>query len=826
MDELMCLPEIRSSNPGDAVGLSDPSAISASSTGSGHADLLRLTDDDRVASFIIHASLLSKARRLKEANKTLADAKAVFAGQAQQEVQLLVASSQLAVERKDFDSAIRQLGKISEDSPTYSKAQLIKAEILLTNNRDKEGYTHCFQLLVERDPENAKNHSMLGEAYLRILNPEAAVDALETAYRLDPSNSRLRGRIGRALVATHEYHRAVDFYESAIKDVSRGLQAGEAKEAGSPGKNASSHHLSSEAVVLSHDLAKLYIKLGRIQHSQGVLQRILHDQAACQDVTDLQQNVTTLLLLAEIQCSDQAATKGHGGAGEGSRKANLQTGVETLRQAYEQQKEVAAQARGKGGSHGDAGVQRERDVLSDICDKVASLEEELDPSELYQLGDGGADGGKEGRVGKLNRRAEEMFGEALLHNPNNTQAMLGLARLHKKVGDLERCRTHCQKIILACTANEGAGGVADSYLEDEAAILLSEVLFLKATVGGGKMSSTFDDDEADTGGRPASNLNESKGDIQEFRMLDDDEEDEGKKADPKSPPKKVAAEAAATDTDAAVNVSGAVQPLEAILKKHPNNYKALERAITLLRRLGRLEEVPAYLAAAQAADGRATTHPGFRYCQGIYARFTNDVGKAIVELNMARRDETWGADALVAMIELYLNPNQDGAWDESGGGPMDESQSNNLSAAVVLLKELKPRVFQNSGSAAVGAGNTGVDSLKYQVLENYYLLATRNKVNVEKVMQSFIAMLEADPDYLPAVLGMATGFMVEKNSHKARNLLKRVARLEPAHTLGGHDGEDFSKANLLLAKFYVDKGVRVSCHVCVCVCPPSLCMCL
>jgi hypothetical protein len=30
-------------------------------------------------------------------------------------------------------------------------------------------------------------------------------------------------------------------------------------------------------------------------------------------------------------------------------------------------------------------------------------------------------------------------------------------------------------------------------------------------------------------------------------------------------------------------------------------------------------------------------------------------------------------------------------------------------------------------------------------------------------MQSFIGMLENDQDYLPAILGMATGFMVEKN---------------------------------------------------------------
>ncbi len=793
MEELMCLPEIRSSNPLDAIGLQDPSAMSSSnSTGSGHTDLMRLTDDDRVGSFIIHASLLSKARRLKEANKALSEAKAVFAGQAQQEVQLLVASSQLAVERKDFDSAIRQLGKISEDSPTFTKAQLIKAEILLTNNRDKEAFTNCFQLLVEKDPKNAKYHSMLGEAYLRILNPEAAVDALETAYRLDPSNSRLRGRIGRALVATHEYHRAVDFYESAINEVSRGISASESKESGSPGKNASSHHMSSEVIILSHDLAKLYIKLGRIEHSQGVLQRILHDQDKCQDVTDLKQNVTTLLLLSEIQCSDQACARGDAA----ERRANTERAVETLRRAYEHQKEVVGQARGatKNAAHGDTGVQREKEILSDICDKIAGLEEELEPSEYRLPGDGTS------ASGKINRKTEEMLNEALHHSPHNTHAMLGLARIHKKVGDLDRCRAHCQKIILACGANADDYSASES-LEDEAAILLSEVLFLKATAGASKMSTTFDDDDEDL--RPNPSLNESKGDIQEFKMADDSDEEEGKKAESKdsNSNRKPVVEAAETNDveNPNTNVSGAVQPLEAILKKHPNNYKALERAISLLRRLGRLEEVPKYLSAAQASDGRSCTHPGFRYCQGLYARYTNDIGKAISEFNMARRDETWGSEALVAMIELYLNPNQDGAWEERDAGPMDDTLSNNLSAASVLLEELKPRVYTAATSTVA---SSGVDSLKYRVLENYHLLGTRIKANIEKAMQSFIAMLELDPDYLPAVLGMATGFMVEKNAHKARNLLKRVAKLEPAR----HDGEDFSKANLLLAKFFVDKS--------------------
>ena len=50
-----------------------------------------------------------------------------------------------------------------------------------------------------------------------------------------------------------------------------------------------------------------------------------------------------------------------------------------------------------------------------------------------------------------------------------------------------------------------------------------------------------------------------------------------------------------------------------------------------------------------------------------------------------------------------------------------------------------------------------------KVLENYCLLATRNKNSVERAMQSFSELLDKDQDYLPAVLGMSTGFMIEKS---------------------------------------------------------------
>eukprot|EP00604_Paraphysomonas_vestita_P002072 CAMPEP_0174820552 /NCGR_PEP_ID=MMETSP1107-20130205/4461_1 /TAXON_ID=36770 /ORGANISM="Paraphysomonas vestita, Strain GFlagA" /LENGTH=268 /DNA_ID=CAMNT_0016036123 /DNA_START=181 /DNA_END=987 /DNA_ORIENTATION=+ len=163
-----------------------------------------------------------------------------------------------------------------------------------------------------------------------------------------------------------------------------------------------------------------------------------------------------------------------------------------------------------------------------------------------------------------------------------------------------------------------------------------------------------------------------------------------------------------------------------------------------------------------------------------------------MEFNLSRKDSDWGAESLVHMIELYLNPDQEGVWEDKGdegGEPytLDEETSDNINVAQALLNELKP---------------IAKDVRRVQILENYTLLSTKLKSNIDRAMQSFIDMLDYDKDYLPAILGMSTGFMIERSQHKARNLLKRVAKME----ISTADGEDFEKANLLLAKFYVDKG--------------------
>jgi tetratricopeptide repeat protein 21B len=527
-------------------------------------DSLRLTEDDVASAFVVLASMLSRSGRHKEARKVLSNAKVMFAG-TNQEVQVLVASSQLAVERNDFDTAIRTLDKIQDDSPTFIRAQMIKAEILLNQCHDKEGYTKCYQKLVNIFP-SAKTYSLLGEAFIRILNPEAAVGAFKQAYKLDTRNVTLRARIGKSLVATHEYHQAIEFYESSLRDMSVDARS----------ETGGSLAVSGETVPLAHDLAKLYIKLDRMESASRVLTRILHNDD-CKDITDMKEDVETLRLLAKVQIHN----------GQSVREV-----VGTLTRAQELQRNVVNTMRGSSIASSEA-IEAERQILSELCEAKGRCYVEEDNSD---------------------ESAETFLNEALQHNPHNVKAMYALAKLKFRRGENDQCAIQCNKILSANSSDEAAS------------VMLADILF---------------------------------------------------KTEDSAP-------------------GACLEPLQRLLIIHPNNYKALEKLLVYLRRLGRLEEAPPFMESAEKSDRRSGTHAGLHYCKGLYQRYTNDVTNAVIEFNLARKDSEWGPDSIMHMIELYLNPDHDNVWEDKEGSEneeaynMTEEFADNIHVAQALLAELRP----------------------------------------------------------------------------------------------------------------------------------------
>lgn len=134
--------------------------------------------------------------------------------------------------------------------------------------------------------------------------PDEAINAYREAYNLDPADSYLASKLGRAYVKTHQYAKAIKYYTEA------------------------SRHVANSTLRL--DLAELYLKLKQYTNAeQTLLETIETDVAAGaadggEDVARLQTRTKQLLLLARIR----------------ERSGNLQSSLSTLTEARDNQYRV------------------------------------------------------------------------------------------------------------------------------------------------------------------------------------------------------------------------------------------------------------------------------------------------------------------------------------------------------------------------------------------------------------------------------------------------------------------------------------------------------
>lgn len=231
-----------------------------------------------------------------------------------------------------------------------------------------------------------------------------------------------------------------------------------------------------------------------------------------------------------------------------------------------------------------------------------------------------------------------------------------------------------------------------------------------------------------------------------------------------------------------------------LLERKPDQYEALGRLLDLLRRAGNLEECDKFLEQAERSP-RADRDAGLNYCKGMSEWYKNNPTQALKCFNLARKDSEWGERATYNMIEICLNPDNETLGGETFEG-VDADLSNQaekydsqlaaVRTAEKLLKEVKPK-----GTA-----------LRYRVLETYALMANKNKSNIEKALSQFMEIVTTERDHIPSLLGMATAYMYLKQTPRARNQLKRIAKMN--WTM--EEAEEFERSWLLLADVYIQSG--------------------
>lgn len=223
------------------------------------------------------------------------------------------------------------------------------------------------------------------------------------------------------------------------------------------------------------------------------------------------------------------------------------------------------------------------------------------------------------------------------------------------------------------------------------------------------------------------------------------------------------------------------------LEQNPTNYGAMDKLITLLKRAGRLQDAQHFIKNAEKSSAKAGYEYGLKYCKGLLAWYQNNPRQALSEFSSARNDGVWGQPAIIAMIEIYLNPDNVGLFQESTEAKGDNSH--HVNAATKLLKELSPNLKQS-------------DPMKYTVLQAYCLLSTRSKSRIDQALALFQDLWADDKDCVPACLGMANAYMLKGETPKARNQLKRVSKMKvlPEYS------QEYEKSWLMLADIYINSG--------------------
>lgn len=234
-----------------------------------------------------------------------------------------------------------------------------------------------------------------------------------------------------------------------------------------------------------------------------------------------------------------------------------------------------------------------------------------------------------------------------------------------------------------------------------------------------------------------------------------------------------------------------------LLLSQPTYWTALARLIEVMRRSGTISNAAEFVKRGEQNCSNPVEHEaGLNFAKGLYEWYTGNPNTALRLFNNARRDAEWGKQAIFNMIEICINPSDDLPNENQMEGQSDEareSQAMAIRTAERLLKELQPR-----------PGSMDNESLNYNLLENFIHLATKQKHLVEQALQAFmnIAAQEEYKDHVGPILGIATAYVLLKQSQRAKNQLKRVAK----SNWNFEDAEYLERCWLLLADLYVQAG--------------------
>ncbi|CAH8497142.1 unnamed protein product [Schistosoma turkestanicum] len=742
-----------------------------------------ITPSDKLSLYTELADAYKTLGEQHEATKVLQDAYLTFAGTVEV-AQVTIAMANLALAQNNYEAALSTLRQIQPDHPYHITAQQHMANIYLHHRKEKKLYIACYRELAEKLDTN-EAYLLLGEAYMNIQEPEHAIEIYESILRKNPNDLRLASKIGHAFVKIHHYAKAVSYYETAVKT----------------GQNS-----------LRLDLADLLINMKQLKKARRLLNSMLTDEfmQSASDMNELQELCHGLKLLVKLQTieNDKLDERIITLNSLKSIQARLLKRIQTTEvgDVVNEQKismsEILLQLASvymldiqtQCGDYFNTNRFKDDDIqattnsnnklntsLSQHLTKIIDFCEEAikHVSNITNL--------KTSLPTQQNNNVNLNTSNPMQHNNEfnhitisainiQAKAIVQLINLYLYTMDYVNCEQEIFKLAqlqeeiemiftneylmknVSSDLNSVKNNTSVSLKQAQINNKINDSIFLSTYMSNIPLAAIF-----------MSRLMIVKGDFET-----------------------------------------ASKHLEYVLNKNPCNYEALSSLIDTYRRCGLLSGIPEYLDKAKSLDPQAEISCGLNYCRGLYHFYTNESSVALNYFNRCRKDVDYAEMAIYRMVEICINPdnqllgtepislsnNLNKNSNNTNDFNYDEELTKNFSigceTAEQLLKELKVIKFKR----------------RYRFISTLLLLTTESKARLESALEIFAEMSHEDPDSVAPIYGAAVCHIQLKQSQKARNQLKRLAKVP----WNFQDAEELEKSWLLLVDMYIQNGKLELCQ--------------
>ena len=356
--------------------------------------ILNISEEDRGVIFACLAVSYAEIGEMAKASRIMGEAIGEFAGTSA-EVIIVLSNSEIALKKGDIKQALNILNGIQPDSPNYKEAKIAQSEVYLNKMSNRRLYAKCYYDIVAHE-ESVENYLMLGEALMRIQEPEEAIKVYEKALRQKPDDLFLTKEIGRALVLTHDYQRAIQYYESAVRT-------------------------DPKKTELLTDLANLYLRLKDYQSANLILEQALKKEP--NDINSMKEAAQNYLLQAQVFLKSNK--------GDSRLNGPVVEAANALKNAGSLQKDLLASARDMSTEQ----IEVERKNCSKIFFSLGKYYEERE---------------------KNLQQAVACYNESLIHDDINTKSILSAAFLYEKLGDSQKCLQYCNRLLRIDPSNTEA----------------------------------------------------------------------------------------------------------------------------------------------------------------------------------------------------------------------------------------------------------------------------------------------------------------------------------------------------------------------------------